>query len=96
MSKVSSHIEKKFADRINGLFNTEREELEKFWDLAAPYIRFACLKNEKFFDRIKDSMLFANTDGAHVTLKEYFGLSDNDEQELSGNVFYASSKDAQA
>lgn len=96
VSKVSSHIEKKFADRINGLFNTEREELEKFWDLAAPYIRFACLKNEKFFDRIKDSILFANTDGAHVTLKEYFGLSENDEQELSGNVFYASSKDAQA
>lgn len=90
VAKVSAHIVKKVADRINTLFNNEREAFEKIWDDCAPYLRYACIRDGKFYDRVKDSTLLRDTDDKHITLAEYF------DGEIKGDVFYATSKDDQA
>ncbi|HBL85325.1 MAG: hypothetical protein A2Y17_03760 [Clostridiales bacterium GWF2_38_85] len=90
VSKVSAHITKKVADKINGMFNTDRENFEKIWTDIAPFIEYACLRDKKFFDKLKDSLLFKTIDNKLVTLKEYTG----DEKEAT--VYYASSTERQS
>ncbi|HPE95876.1 MAG TPA: molecular chaperone HtpG [Bacillota bacterium] len=91
VSRVNAHIVKKFADKLNGMYNTSREELEKIWDDCAPYIRYACVRDEKFFERVKDILLFKDIDGKYMTIEEYF-----DSKEAKGSIYYTSSKDDQA
>lgn len=90
VSKVSNHIAKKVADKINGTFNTNREGLEKIWDDVCVYVQFGCLRDRKFYDRVNGSVLYKTVDDAYVTLDEYF-----DGAEKKGNVYYASSKETQ-
>ena len=90
VSKVSNHIAKKVADKINGTFNTNREGLEKIWDDVCVYVQFGCLRDRKFYDRVNGSVLYKTVDDAYVTLNEYF-----DGAEKKGNVYYASSKETQ-
>lgn len=71
VNKISAHITKKVADKLNGLFNTERENYCKYWDDINPFVKFGCLKDEKLYDKIKDSLLFKTTDGEYLTLSEY-------------------------
>lgn len=90
VSKVSNHIAKKVADKINGTFNTNREGLEKIWDDVCVYVQFGCLRDRKFYDRVNGSVLYKTVDDTYVTLGEYF-----DGDEKKGNVYYASSKELQ-
>lgn len=90
VSKVSNHIAKKVADKINGTFNTNREGLEKIWDDVCVYVQFGCLRDRKFYDRVNGSVLYKTVDDTYVTLGEYF-----DGEEKKGNVYYASSKELQ-
>ena len=90
VSKVSNHIAKKVADKINGTFNTNREGLEKIWDDVCVYVQFGCLRDRKFYDRVNGSVLYKTVDDTYVTLDEYF-----DGAEKKGNVYYASSKELQ-
>ncbi len=90
VSKVSNHIAKKVADKINGTFNTNREGLEKIWDDVCVYVQFGCLRDRKFYDRVNGSVLYKTVDDTYVTLGEYF-----DGAEKKGNVYYASSKELQ-
>lgn len=69
--KLAAHITKKVADKINSLFNTAREDYEKLWPDIKLFVEFACLRDQKFYDRVKSSLLLPLTDGSYVTLDEY-------------------------
>ena len=73
VSKISAHIVKKVSDKINSLFNTEREKLEGFWQDVKPFVEYACIRDEKFYDKVNGSILYKTTGGKYVTLKEYAG-----------------------
>ena len=70
VTKVADYISKKVADKLNGMFKTDRENYEKYWDDISPFIKFGCLKDEKFGEKVKDSMLFKNLDHKYLTLED--------------------------
>ena len=71
VKKISDYITKKVADKLSGMFKVERENYEKFWDDISPFIKFGCLKDEKFRDKMKDFIIFKNLEKKFVTLPEY-------------------------
>ena len=71
VKKLSAHITKKVADKLTGLFNTERETYEKYWDDIHPFVKFGCMKDAKFYDAVKKALLLKLTDDRYVTLAEY-------------------------
>ncbi len=88
VSKISAHIVKKVADKINSLFNTERETYEKMWDDLKPFVEYGCMRDKKFLDRVKESVIYKKTDGGYVTLKEYTEKNTKE----AGKVVYATDK----
>ncbi len=88
--KVSAHIVKKVADRLNFLFNDNREEFEKNWEGLKPYIQYGCIKDSKFNDRAHGVILFEKATGGWSTLSEY--LEDKEE----GTVYYTTDPKAQS
>lgn len=70
VNKVADYISKKVADKLTGMFKTDRENYEKYWDSISPFIKFGCLKDEKFGKKMKDSMLYKNLDHKYMTLEE--------------------------
>lgn len=70
VNKIASHITKKVADKLTGMFNTEKETYCKYWDDINPFVKFGCLKDEKFFDKVKEAIVFKTTDGEYLTLEE--------------------------
>ncbi|MBU3874632.1 molecular chaperone HtpG [Faecalicatena sp. AGMB00832] len=70
VNKVADYISKKVADKLNGMFKTDKENYEKYWDDISPFIKFGCLKDEKFGEKVKDSILFKNLDHKYLTLEE--------------------------
>ena len=90
VKKISAHITKKVADKLNGMFNTERESFEGYWDDINPFIKYGCLRDESFYDKVKDSILFKTTEGKYVTQNEY--LEGKDEKVL----YYTTNPDTQA
>ena len=68
VNKVADYISKKVADKLNGMFKTDRENYEKYWDDISPFIKFGCLKDEKFGEKMKDSMLYKNLEHKYLTL----------------------------
>ena len=91
VNKISAHIVKKVGDKINALFNTEREKYEGFWDYLKLFAEYGCVRDQKFFEKVKDSMLFKTTDGKYVTLKEYAASEHFDKK-----VYYADDVKQQA
>ena len=70
VNKISDYISKKVADKLTGMFKTDRESYEKYWDDISPFIKFGCLKDEKFCDKMSDYILFKNIDHEYLTLKD--------------------------
>ncbi len=71
VKKISDYITKKVADKLSGMCKVEREEYEKYWDDISPFIKFGCLKDDKFSEKMKDYMLFKNLEGRYLTLEDY-------------------------
>ena len=71
VKKISDYISRKVADKLTGMCKTDRENYEKYWDDINPFIKFGCIRDTKFADRLMDSMLFKDLDGKYLTLKEY-------------------------
>lgn len=90
VSKISKHIVKKVADKLKSLYNTERESYDKFWDDIQVFIKFGCLKDDKFYDKIKDVILYKTIDGRHINLNEY--LADNQDK----TIYYVTDENQQA
>ena len=82
VNKLADYISKKVADKLTGMFKTDRDNYEKYWDDISPFIKFGCLKDEKFGEKMKDSMLYKNLEHKYVTLedviKECRGADDKD------------------
>ena len=82
VNKVADYISKKVADKLTGMFKTDRENYEKYWDDISPFIKFGCLKDEKFGEKMKDSMIYKNLDHKYLTLddiiKESKGSADDE------------------
>lgn len=70
VTKIADYISKKVADKLSGMCKTDKENYEKYWDDISPFIKFGCLKDEKFCDKMMDYMLFKNIDHKYMTLKE--------------------------
>ena len=93
VSKVSAHIVKKVADKLNSLCNTEREEYEKVWNDIRTFVEYACMRDRKFYDRVKDSLLLELTDGKYTTVKDYLEAA---KEKHENKIYYTSDKAAQA
>ena len=78
VKKISDYITKKVADKLSGMFKTDRESYEKYWDDISPFIKYGCLKDDKFRDKIKDFILYKNLDGKYLTLDDYIKASKGD------------------
>ena len=71
VKKIADYISKKVADKLTGMCKTDRENYEKYWDDISPFIKYGCIKDEKFSDRMNDYILYKDIDGKYTTLKEY-------------------------
>lgn len=81
VKKISDYITKKVADKLTGMYKVERENYEKFWDDISPFVKFGCLKDDKFSDRMKDFIIFKNLDGKYISLDEYVEAIKHDESD---------------
>ena len=70
VKKISEYITKKVADKLTGMCKTDRESYEKYWDDISPFIKFGCIKDAKFGEKMNDYILFKNLDGKYLTLKD--------------------------
>ena len=89
VSKVSGHITKKVADKLTSLYNADKESYFKYWDDINPFVKYGCMRDEKFYDRVKDVIVFKKYDDSYITLKEMSELEDKE-------VFYITDSDGQA
>ncbi len=109
VNKISEYISKKVADKLSGMCKTDKETYESYWDDISPFIKFGCLKDTKFCDKMSDYMLFKNLDHKYLTLKEciennkpavaedkvtIYYVTDEQQQSQYINMFKAESKDA--
>lgn len=88
VSKVSNHITKKVADKLKSLYKTDKENYEKYWDDINPFIKYGCLRDEKFYDRIKDVIIFKKLADSYISLTELI-------ESESKEVFYVTDVEAQ-
>ena len=82
VKKISDYISKKVADKLSGMCKTDRENYEKYWDDISPFIKFGCLKDEKFCDKMTDYILFKNLDGKYLTLKDLIPEKDSADSDV--------------
>lgn len=71
VKKISAHITKKVADKLTGLYNSEKENYEKYWEDIDIFIKYGCLRDEKFYDKVKNIIIYKNLDDKFITLDEY-------------------------
>ena len=81
VKKISDYITKKVADKLSGMCKTQKEEYEKYWDDIAPFIKFGCLKDDKFCQKMTDYILFKNLEGKYLTLPECLEVNKTDPDE---------------
>ncbi len=93
VSRVSAHIVKKVADKLVSLCNNERETYEKVWDDIKTFVEYACMRDDKFWSRTKDSLLVRLTDGTHVTVNDYL---ESAKEKHENTVYYTTDPALQA
>lgn len=81
VKKISDYISKKVADKLSGMCKTEKEEYDKYWDDISPFIKFGCLKDDKFCEKMTDYILFKNLEGKYLTLPECLEVNKTDTEE---------------
>ena len=86
VNKISDFITKKVADKLSGMCKTEKEEYEKCWDDIAPFIKFGCLKDDRFCEKMTDYILFKNLDGKYMTLPECLEVKPIDTEDADGET----------
>ena len=93
VKKISDYITKKVSDKLSGMYKTDKENYEKYWDDINPFIKFGCLRDEKFADKMNDYIIFKNIDGKYLTLNEC--LEENKESH-ENTVFYTTNETEQS
>ena len=89
IKRMATHISKKVADKINSLYNTERESYEEMWKDMKIFCEFACLRDQKFYEKVKSALLMELTDGSHVTIDEYLEEAKEKHEKV---IYYANDK----
>lgn len=97
VKKISGHITKKVADKLLEMFKNDRADYEAKWDDIKIFMEYGSLTDEKFFERVKDALLFKNTDGKYFTLSEYKDLIKNEQTDKDENivVLYTANREEQ-
>ena len=85
VKKISDYITKKVADKLSGMCKTDKENYEKYWDDISPFIKYGCLRDDKFNEKMTDHIIFKNLDGKYVTLPEYLEAA---KEKHENQVFY--------
>ena len=93
VNRISGHITKKVADKLSVLFENERENYNKYWDDIHPFVKYGCIKEQKFYERVKDIIIFKTTNGDYVTLKDYL---ERNREKHKDCVFYVTDEKQQA
>lgn len=93
VKKISEYITKKVADKLSGMYKVHREDYEKYWDDINPFIKFGCLKDLKFLDKMKDYCIYKNLEGKYITLPEYLEAG---KEKYENKVFYVTDEQAQS
>ena len=93
VKKISDYITKKVADKLTGMYKVHKEDYEKYWDDINPFIKFGCLKDEKFLEKMKDAVIFKNLKGEYTTLKDYLEAG---KEKYENKVFYVTDPVAQS
>ncbi len=93
VKKISDYITKKVADKLSGMYKVHKEDYEKYWDDINPFIKFGCLKDEKFLDKMKDYCIYKNLEGNYLTLPEYLEAG---KEKYENKVFYVTDELAQS
>lgn len=91
--KISDHITKKVADKLIGMCKNHREDYEKLWDDLSPFVKFGCLRDDKFNEKMKDYIIFKNLEGKYVSLAEYLEAA---REKHENQVFYVTDEQLQA
>ncbi|HIQ99223.1 MAG TPA: molecular chaperone HtpG [Candidatus Scybalocola faecavium] len=91
--KISDYITKKVADRLSGMFKTDRENYEKYWDDINPFIKFGCIKDQKFNEKMKDYIIYKNLEGKYITLDDYLEAA---KEKHENQVFYVTDEEQQS
>ncbi len=91
IQKIPTHIIKKVADKLRGLFNTERENYETYWADIHPFVKYGCIRDEKFYDQVKDYVLVQDESDEFITLPDFLPAEDAENKK----VYYATAKDRQ-
>jgi len=94
VKKMSAYITRKVADRLISEFNTKREDYQKYWDDIHMFVKYGCIRDQKFYDRVKPALIYKTTAGEYVTLEEYINRNCPDDEEKT--VYYASDDKRQA
>lgn len=93
VKKLSAYITRKVADKLTGLFNTERESYQTYWDDIHPFVKYGCMRDGKFFEQVKDTLLYKSTKGEYFTLQEYLAKN---EGKLGKKVVYTNDPNRQS
>ncbi len=93
VSKISNLIARKVSDKLHSIFSNDREQYNKYWDDIQLLIKYGCIRDGKFFDRMKDAVLFKTADEEYLTLEEYFAKREDKENKV---VYYTDNKAQQA
>jgi len=93
VAKISDYITKKVADKLIGMYKNHRDRYEELWDDLSPFIKFGCLRDNKFDEKMKEHMIFKNLEGKYITLPEYLEAAKDSHE---NQVFYISDAETQA
>lgn len=85
VKKISDYITKKVADKLSGMFKVEREDYEKYWEDISPFIKYGCLKDDKFRDKMSDYIIFKNLDEKYITLPDYIKAAKGEDADAAEN-----------
>ena len=96
VKKISDYITKKVADKLSGMCKTEKDEYDKYWDDISPFIKFGCLKDDKFCEKMTDYILFKNLDGKYMTLPECLEVNKTDVEDEEGAEAEDKAEDTEA
>ena len=88
--KISTHITKKVADKLKEIYTKQREDYDKYWEDINVFIKYGCMRDEKFYERVKDFVVYKNLDGKHITLSEYLEGKENKD------IYYVSDENLQS
>ncbi|MBE5776500.1 MAG: molecular chaperone HtpG [Clostridiales bacterium] len=93
VKRLSAHITKKVADKLNSLFNVERKQYEGYWDDIHPFVKYGCMRDQKFCDMVKDALLYKTTKGEYLTMEEY---KLRNQEKADKKVYYTTESNRQA